>query len=716
MIKKPTYEELEQRVEELEKAEREYERIEISLKKSEEEYKAFYENVPLAYQSLDENGCILDVNPAWLRTLGYQKNEIVGKYFGELLHTDWQSYFELNFQKFKRQGYVHDVQFKIKHKEGHCLYISFEGYISYNPDGNFRQTYCVFKDITDRKRIEEEGKALQKRLNSQWKIAQLTEADFNELCDLALEEIKHLSESKHSFFGFLSEDESTMFLYAWSHNTMIECEVPESPIHFSVHKAGIWAQAVLDRTPLVVNDYNQSHPRKKGLPSGHVALENLLSVPIVRQNKVVAVAAVANKPSPYTQEDVKQIQSFVVNILLLLDKKRAEDGLVAAKAQAEEANKAKSEFLANMSHEIRTPMNGIMGMLQLVNDTVLDQSQREYIEMALASTKRLNRLLSDILNLSRIEAGKVEIVQEELQLAEIAKRVKEMFDQIAKENKNTIRVTVNDSIPEKLFGDSVRLTQILFNLVGNACKFTWRGNVDIAMDLLPIMHKEKRHILFTVSDTGRGIPDNKIDQVFEAFTQAEDSETPYTRKLEGAGLGLPLVQRLVRLMGGSICVSSQKHEGTAAYVSLPFQTPESKRIESQGEKVSEHHLEQPGGKILIADDDFMSQKAAQKILENESYQVRLAQNGQEALQLLEEEHFDAALMDVKMPIMDGLEATKRIRSKVSRVRNIPIIAMTAYAMSGDREYFLEAGMDDYISKPIEKKDLIAILDKNISRS
>ncbi len=819
---------------------RERKRAEEALQESEAKYRALYVNAPLPYQSLDDNGYILDVNPAWSRTLGYQRQEVVGTYFGEFLHKDWEPHFENNFPKFKYSGYVKDVEFMIRHKDGNYLHVSFEGCIGYDPNGNFGQTFCVFKDITqqkqaekalrvseetfskvfqnaplmmtistvregryqevndafvktsgfsremaigassielgfippesrnrmmellhsqgrireleleliraggekmhclyfgelidiggetrllsiisdvtERKFLEEQQRFLQQRLHSQWKVAQLTEATHQELCDLALEEIQALSNSRDSFFGFLSKDESTMIIHSWSKITMSHCSVAEKLIYFPVPKAGLWAQAVTDRAPLVVNDYSGKHSRKQGLPEGHVAIENLLAVPILRQGKVVAIAAVANKPTLYNDDDVKQIEAFVSNILLLLDKRRAEDSLLSAKNQAEAANRAKSEFLANMSHEIRTPMNGIMGMLQIVHDTTLNEEQREYIDMALASTKRLNLLLNDILNLSRIEAGKMEIKEETFLISEITKRVRDLFCQVAKENGNNISVSIDQHTPEKLIGDATRLTQILFNLVGNAVKYTQQGRIEVAIKPLPYAQSGAKRVLFTVSDTGKGIPDHMMGQAFEAFTQADDAASPYARQFEGAGLGLSLVKRLAHLMGGSICIDSQEQGGTNVYVSLPFKlADELSELSNEEEECAASHTHS-GYHVLIADDDLLSRKTAQKILENAGYRVRLAQDGQKALQLLEQEPFDLVLVDVKMPVMNGVEATQCIRKKESAVRSIPVIGMTAYAMSGDKTHFLEAGMNDYISKPIDKQELLSIIDRNILSS
>ncbi len=425
--------------------------------------------------------------------------------------------------------------------------------------------------------------------------------------------------------------------------------------------------------------------------------------------------------SPLFDAKNKQIGSLGVAIDIT-ELKEVETRLRRAIIQAEAANKAKTEFLANMSHEIRTPMNAIIGLSDLLLQTQLDDEQKDYLKTIKFSARELLKIINQILDFSKIDSGKIELEFVPFDLKQLLKNIAGGFEVMAKNKGLTFKLEWDERLPEKVVGDPTRLGQVFINLLGNALKFTEKGNITLRAVFLS-QTDDDVDIQFEVRDTGIGIPREKKNTIFESFSQVDSS---LTRRFGGTGLGLSITAQLVQMMGSRIDVESEPGKGSTfrfvltlpkakdqeteelpdfslylTHENINREKPEEMQTLPEPEPDSENEI-----RILIVEDNVINQRVAKRMVENMGFKTEIANNGQEALDMLSERYYDLILLDVQMPVLDGLRTAQKIRIReMNTGRHIPIIAMTAHAQKEDRDRCLEAGMDDYISKPINMKIL-----------
>ena len=644
-----------------------------------ERYFDLYDLAPVGYCTISANGLITQANITAATLFGLARGALLKQPFSRFILRDDQDVYYLHRKQLDRPGQTHTVELRMLKHGGGCFWVRLDSSYLQNDNG---QAVCraVLTDISAMKL------AAQKLGESELHFRTLANSGQALIWTSGLDMLcSYFNEPWLAFTGRTLEQEL----------------------------GNGWAAGV--------------HPDdlSRCLASRTAAFERRESYRIEYRlcNAAGQYIWVVDRGTPRLDDQGKFL-GFIGHCLDITEHKQAEERIQESCAnleeavgqarrlavQAQAASHAKSEFLANMSHEIRTPLNGLMGMLQLMQLSELNAEQQGYAEMAVRSGTRLTRLLSDILDLSRIEAGRMPLDLRPFCLAESLRALTDSFSPVCLEKRISLRIAISADAPVWVVGDEVRIRQVLFNLVGNAMKFTDTGEILVEVCPLLAVSPTRARLLFIVRDTGPGIPDSKIASVCEPFVQVAEN---YTRQQQGAGLGLAISKHLVEVMGGTITIESREGAGTSMYVMLPL---------GLGQSQPDQERERPAlatssGKplrVLLVEDDEISQMSEKTMLQKLGHKVHTANHGGEALASLRCGVFDCVLMDVQMNVMDGVEATRRIRADSSLLFDveIPIIAMTAYAMTGDRERFLQAGMNDHLPKPFGMQELAEVLGRS----
>jgi len=642
-------------------------RLYTEVRESEQQYRSVIENVREVIFQIDLHGNWTFLNPAWTTLTGFSVAESLGKLFVSFVDSDDRAALTNEFIRLiamKHEKYQGELRYIAA--DGSTRWVEARAQMIYRDDGEFNGAFGVLTDVSER-RLAEEELARQR--------------------DFALQIMNNMAQ------GLTVTGPDGRFEYVNPAYSRMLGRAPEeligrSPKDFTLPED--WA--------LLEDSWTR---RNEGATSTYESR-------LLRADGNILYALITGAPR---LRDGRVIGSITV-VTDLTERKHMEEALALARDQALEASRLKSEFLATMSHEIRTPMNSILGMTELLLDTELTLEQKELAEGTQDAAQALLTIIDDILDFSKIEAGKLVFEDVEFDLAKVVRRAADLFAAKAQAKNLDLRVLIAAEVPQWMRGDPLRLRQVLVNLISNAVKFTNRGEVvvEVALESMTETHAS---LYFSVTDTGIGLSESARRRLFQPFTQADGS---MTRRYGGTGLGLAISKRLVEMMGGEIGAEGAEGQGSLFWFTahLAYATAHHPATVVTRERAPEEALaeEITAARILLAEDNPVNQRLGVLQLQKLGFSVTAVGQGKSALEayLKNPKGYDLILMDCQMPTMDGFEASRAIRNAEKVLdRHVPIVAMTASALQGDREACLAAGMDDYISKPVRWVDLQAIV-------
>ena len=627
-------------------------------------YKNLVQNSGVGLLTTDLNGNITFINKRITSFTGFEPSEMIGKHFSTLVDKKWALVINDTFKKqMQTHEYESDITFPLKVKSGNIIWVEQSSVLlieNEEPKG----FQCIVKDITEKRRIEVELKKIE----------------------------LHREENEFRFQSILDNTPLIIFIKDLEGRYLLANKSFKDAFHFTGEQ--IIGKTDFDLVPVddaerykEIDEYVVAEKKnveiEETIQQGDMA-KNLLIVkfPLFdKNNTIYGICGIAS--------DITERYLYGMH-------------LIEAKSKAEMAEQLQEQFLANMSHDIRTPMNGIIGMTNILLSTSMSDEQRDFLQVIKKSSDSLMVLMNDILDLSKIKAGKLRIEKIDFRLRETLEHTIGTFRTLINDKGLKLRVSVDLNIPDSLIGDPHRLNQILNNLLSNAIKFTSEGEINVEVKSLTQQNNEVE-LSFCIADTGIGIPDDKLQSVFESFSQAE---TGTSRKFGGSGLGLSISKKLVELQNGTIEASSCPGEGTTFTFTIKYSVA-THTVAKQYNAAKQENFNQEGlaGKrVLVVEDNEANQKVIYHILKKAGIETDLADNGKVAIKLLEEGfEYDLIIMDLQMPEMDGFETTTYIRRNLNL--SIPIIAMTASALRNEKIKCLELGMNEYLNKPFVPADL-----------
>ncbi|MDX2110645.1 MAG: PAS domain S-box protein [Verrucomicrobiota bacterium] len=649
----------------------EHKQVEQALKASEERFRMLFNQAPLGYQSLDAEGQFIEVNPAWLETLGYQREQVIGRWFGDFLAPEFKEAFRARFPLFKAKGAIHS-EFQMLHKNGERRFIAFEGRIGYKPDGTFKQTHCILTDITERKQAEERNALLSAILK--------TSKDFIGVAS---------SEGIPTFvnpagMAMIGLDSESAYRKTCIDDYFFPEDLPfvHDVILPTLRKEGRWA-----------DEFRFRH-FKTGEPI-----------------QIYYDLFLTENPATGEVQNISTISRDIsINKQLEREQARILKELKAEKEAAESANRAKDEFLAVMSHEMRTPLNPIIGFASLLLEKCETEETRQALEYIINAGERQLQLIDDILSYARLDRRNLRPVLSPISLLSACESALED----RRPNSHGLELVFINGFPGwkslpigmQVKTDPSMLAQLFGNLLGNSCKYTKQGRVTLKVGM-ENSTASTRLFHFVVEDTGIGISNENAARLFTPFSQVDSS---YTRNFEGAGLGLAICKKMVALLGGEIGLESEPGKGSSFWFTLPLETivpppqVDSEKVTGAGFVPAPMNL-----RLLVVDDRPDNALIAVAMAERMGNHCVSCQNGVEAVRLCSEQTFDAILLDLAMPGISGFETLRLLRATPGPNSSTTVVAITADATATIQEKCRVAGMAAYIAKPMRKESLYQVL-------
>ena len=701
---------------------------------SEFDYRSMLENSPDLFIRLDKDCMPVYVNPAVGKYLS--TTQIGEEYSGSLkkrVVSGYKNLFQKNLMRVFCERAVVRENIVLTMSDGNTLYGDCSYWPEFDTEGNVSFAMIQIRDVTEQHNMGQRVRLNEQRLEALYRLTCMESTSESEILNFVMDTILKITDSCSGFL-FLPEDDTIYKGYLlWSedhyttvgHHLLPNTYMPEDLLRQMTGKNG-------ERRYRSINNGDGIHPLYV-IFDGKIPIMRGITAPGFEGSRIVCIAGVCNKENDYEESDLQQLETFINSTWLILRRRRFIHELQIAKEAAETANKAKDAFLANISHELRTPLNGVLSMLQLIDALPMGLQQREYLQIAQDSGKALLRIISDLLDFSCMESGKMPLEMDIFDCKATVHSAVSMFKDAAFKKGLELHCKIDPAIPARLIGDEARIRQIIFNVIDNALKFTAEGTIALSCSLLCETPSGKVGVLLLVEDTGIGIEPAKLSSIFDAFTQMESA---HRRKYSGTGLGLSIVKHLVSMMGGAVTVESILGKGTKIQCTLFLDTVV--EAELPPVEVDEFAEETPPRRldILVAEDDMVGSLAIRAFLQRAGHRVFCVEDGRQALEALQCYPFHCLFTDIEMPYMDGLELVKQIRNRSgdnffpsdsirARIRKqfpnaagkrlplnpkLVVVAVSAHSMIGDRERFLKQGISYYISKPIIKEELNAALD------